>query len=277
MRIITGFHAIEEELKALAATAKAKESAKKAKPDDPARIADPSRIAGIRLQYAKPGPRVKKILAEAETLGIPAQKSTDAELDRLAASLPETARDHRGIVMVMEHAEAAAPLRLEDCVRALAKKDRATVLVLDSITDPHNTGAIIRSADQFAVDLVILPERRGATDFEVISRTSAGASSWVPIVMTSNLVRAVEQLKEAGFWVYGADAGGTPAPEMSISEKSVLVMGSEGSGIGRLLRETCDLIVSIPTSGKLDSLNVSVAAGILLYELRRSPGAPKPV
>ena len=82
------------------------------------------------------------------------------------------------------------------------------VLVLDSITDPHNVGAIIRSADQFSADLVIIPENRGATDFEVISRTSAGASSWVNVALTNNLVRAVERLKDAGFWVYGADAGG---------------------------------------------------------------------
>lgn len=296
MRIITGFHAIEEELKALAVAAErrgekpsakpltvnptkpagpAKTSASVPAPGDPSRIADPAKTAGIRLLYTKPGPRVKKILAEAEILGVPAQQSTEAELDRLAATLQETARDHRGLVMVMENAEATAPLRLEDCVRNLAKKDNAVVLVLDSITDPHNTGAIIRSADQFAVDLVILPEHRGATDFEVISRTSAGASSWVPIVTTPNLVRAVEQLKEAGFWVYGADAGGKAAPEMGIADKSVLVMGNEGSGIARLLREKCDLIVSIPTGGRLDSLNVSVAAGILLYEIRRSAGVPK--
>ncbi len=263
MRIITGFHAIEEELKALSAGTTTPAGSTKAP-----RPADPSKIAGIRLLYTKPGPRVKKILAEAEILGVPAQKSTDAELDKLAATLQETARDHRGVIMVQENAEATAPLRLEDCVRQLATREGALVLVLDSITDPHNTGAIIRSADQFGVDLVILPEHRGATDFEVISRTSAGASSWVPIVTTTNLVRAVEQLKEAGFWVYGADAGGKAVPEMKIAAKSVLVMGSEGSGIARLLREKCDLIVSIPTKGRLDSLNVSVAAGILLYAFR---------
>jgi len=103
----------------------------------------------------------------------------------------------------------------------------------------------------------------------VISRTSAGASSWVQIVLVPNLVRAVGQLKEAGFWVYGADAGGTPAQDIKTSEKTALIMGSEGTGMARLLREKCDTIVSIPTSGKLDSLNVSVAAGILLYEIRR--------
>lgn len=260
MRIVTGFHAIEEELRAIEdgqkkgrAPAKGKENA----------------ASGVRLEFSKPGPRVKKILADATTLGIPSKETSADALDSLVKPLPPMARDHRGIVMVMENAEEKAPLRLEEAVAELRGKTGALVLVLDSITDPHNVGAIVRSADQFGVDLVILPEHRGATDFEVIARTSAGASSWVPIVLVSNLVRAVETLKTAGFWVYGADAGGTPAPDVRIADKAALVMGSEGSGIARLLREKCDEIVSIPTSGRLDSLNVSVAAGVLLYEIRR--------
>jgi 23S rRNA (guanosine2251-2'-O)-methyltransferase len=249
MRIITGFHAIEEQLRAI-------EKEKKS--------------AGFRIVHSKPGPRVKKILAEAAKLGIPAQETPNENLDQMVASIPVTARDHRGIVLVMENAEQDAPLRIDECVKELKDREEALVLVLDSITDPQNVGAIIRSADQFGVDLVILPERRGATDFEVISRTSSGASSWVKIVLVTNLVRAVEQLKEAGFWVYGADAGGNPAQDMKMAGKTALVMGSEGSGMARLLKEKCDAIVSIPTSGKLDSLNVSVAAGILLYEIRRT-------
>jgi 23S rRNA (guanosine2251-2'-O)-methyltransferase len=248
MRIVTGFHAIEEQLRVI-------EKEKKAD--------------GHKIIHSKPGPRVKKILAEAARLGVPAKESTDEELDRMVASIPVTARDHRGLVLVMERAEQAAPPRLDECIKELKGKEDALALVLDSITDPHNVGAIIRSADQFGVDLVILPERRGATDFEVISRTSAGASSWVKIVLVTNLVRAVEDLKEAGFWVYGADAGGRAARDMKMSGKTALVMGSEGSGMARLLKEKCDAIVSIPTRGKLDSLNVSVAAGILLYEIRR--------
>jgi len=248
MRIITGFHAIEEALKS-AETDK--------------------NIAGLSLSYSKPGPRVKKILASATALEIPTEEKGMADLDKMVLPLPATARDHRGVILFMENAEQAAPLRMEECVKELALKEKALVLILDSITDPHNVGAIIRSADQFGVDLVVLPEHRGATDFEIISRTSAGASSWVQIVLVPNLVRAVGQLKEAGFWVYGADAGGTPAQDIKTSEKTALIMGSEGTGMARLLREKCDTIVSIPTSGKLDSLNVSVAAGILLYEIRR--------
>ncbi len=254
MRIITGFHAIEEELRSIEALDASKRGEK---------------TAGLSIIYAKPGPRVKKILVSAATLGIPVKETTMDALDKEVLPLAPTARDHRGIILLMENAEQAAPLRMDDIIKVLALKENAVVLVLDSITDPQNVGAIIRSADQFGVDLVILPEHRGSTDFEVISRTSAGASSWVNIVLVPNLVRAVEQLKDAGFWIYGADAGGSAVHTIDIAEKAALVMGSEGTGIARLLKHKCDTILSIPTLGKLDSLNVSVATGVLLYEIRR--------
>lgn len=257
MRIITGFHAIEEELRALTGG----EKGKKGKPAD-----------DVTLIHTKPGPRVKKMIEAAGKIGIPCRLADESELNKLVSVLPQTARDHRGVALTKANEEQPAKASFDESVAALAKKDKALVLILDSITDPHNVGAIIRSADQFSVDLVIIPENRSATDFEVISRTSAGASSWVNIALTNNLVRAVERLKEAGFWIYGADAGGVSAPEIELTDKSVIVMGSEGTGIGRLLREKCDRIVSIPTTGKLDSLNVSVAAGVLLYEFRRKRG-----
>ena len=134
------------------------------------------------------------------------------------------------------------------------------------------SGAIIRSCDQFGADLVIMPEHKAASKIEendVIARTSAGSSAWVPVAVVNNLVRAVEQLKQAGFWVYGADAGGEACGKVDFAAKSVIVMGSEGTGIARLLEEQCDTIVSIPTCGKIDSLNVSVAAGVLLFERYR--------
>lgn len=251
MRIITGFHAIEEKLRFIE-TNKTTE-----------------KTVGLIIQYAKPGPRVKKILASAKELEITILETTMETLDKEVMHLPVTTRDHRGIILQIENENQEAPLRMDEIIKELAIKEKSVVLILDSITDPQNVGAILRSADQFGVDLVILPEHRSATDFEVISRTSAGASSWVKIVLVPNLVRSIEQLKSAGFWIYGADAGGSPAHTIDISEKAALVMGSEGSGIARLLRQKCDTILSIPTQGKLDSLNVSVATGILLYEIRR--------
>ena len=146
---------------------------------------------------------------------------------------------------------------------------RSIVVVLDSITDPHNVGAIIRSADQFGSDLVIIPTHRSSTESEIIARASSGAASWVPLMFVSNLTNAIQVLKDNGYWIYGADAGGENLQGFVPSDKIAIIMGSEGSGMSRIVRQNCDKILSIPTCGKLDSLNVSVAAGILLYALSR--------
>lgn len=262
MRVITGFHAIEEELRARAQAASNR-------PGRAGKRGAETVAQTASLRFSTPGPRARKILAVAAEIGIGGAEATPDELDRLVAALPESARDHRGIVLVIEGAEQTTEPRFDDCLRELATKEEALVLVLDSITDPHNVGAIIRSADQFGVDLVVLPERRGVADLGIVSRASAGASAWVKTVVVPNLANALERLKDAGFWIFGADANGEAAPLARLAGKTVLVMGSEGKGLGRLLSERCDAIVSIPTAGRLDSLNVSVAAGILLYEIRR--------
>ncbi len=251
MKIITGFHAIEEEFRFI----KANNTQSKDKP---------------KLLFSSPtGPRVKKIQDLAKTLNISMVETTIKELSELVKQLPSTSQDHRGVILVYENVEQPTTLHFDDFLKLFKTKESALVLVLDSITDPHNVGAIVRSADQFGVDLVLIPQSRSATDSGVIARTSSGASSWVPILIVPNLVRAVEQLKESGFWVYGADLGTDSSYSTSFTKKTVLVLGSEGTGISRLLKNKCDTIVSIPTQGKLDSLNVSVAAGILLYEIRR--------
>ena len=305
MQIITGFHAIEELLRSVEAqlenkysqlnnsAAKSSEatgaaikhsdvggkSASGKAASDGAKagvgvgkVASGGRAAGLRLKilYAKQGPRVKKILALAEKLSVPIEQRSDADLDTLTAPLPEYLQNHRGIILIDERPQEQAPkLSADALLAALATRQKAFVVVLDSITDPHNTGAIIRSADQFAVDAVVLPERRSAGDFQTVSKISAGAAAWVPLLYTANLVRTVEELKRNGFWVFGADAQGEPLPHTTFPDKTVLIMGSEGSGISRLLKASCDSFTAIPTSGKLDSLNVSVAAGILMYEVRR--------
>ena len=254
MRIITGFHAIEEILRSVQDAASPE-------------CCDRKRL---KILYAKEGPRVKKILAQAHSLAIAAEYTTRERLQQLAASLPDYLQDHRGIVLVDESDSHKADHTHADALLAeLYTREKAVVVALDSITDPHNTGAIIRSADQFAVDAVILPERNSAGGFQTISRSSSGAAAWVPLIHTANLVRTIEQLKAHGFWVFGADASGSPLPEIEFPEKVTLIMGSEGAGIGRLLRKSCDFLISIPTNGRLDSLNVSVAAGILMYEISK--------
>ena len=249
MKIYTGFHSVEEKI----------------------RSSQNKKETGLKILYANPGPRVKKIISQAKTQGIPCSETTEKELNSLVSNLSETAKEHRGIVLISENEKQISENKVDfdQFLKSIENKDSSIVVILDSITDPHNVGAIIRSCDQFGVDLVVLPERRGASESEIIGRSSAGASAWVQTSVVSNLVRTVEKLKEAGFWIYGADAGGETAGQTSLQGKIALVMGSEGSGISRLLEEKCDKIISIPTCGKLDSLNVSVACGVLLYEIKR--------
>ena len=248
----TGFHAIEEFIHAA------------------------NGLSGAKIYYSKPGPRVKKILSMANDAGVESVQVENKQLDEMAASLAEELRDHRGIILEVSGQEQkkTAQVDFDSWIKLHSEKSEAicTVVVLDKITDPHNVGAILRSCDQFGASLVIMPEHNSANDIsqnDVIARTSAGASAWVPFCVVNNLVRAVQQLKEAGFWVFGADAGGTNCGKLDFPQKTVLIMGSEGKGISPLLEQQCDSIVSIPTCGKIDSLNVSVAAGVLLYELYR--------
>ena len=280
---ITGFHSIEEKVRSQKKNTQAGQSGSKA-----------GASSGYKIYFSKPGPRVKKILAAAKEAGITCEQTNDAELDKLVSGLDESLRDHRGIVMEISGAKkpAANLVDFDSWVKTHSGEagtngdadtngdagadekapSRCTVVILDSITDPHNVGAILRSCDQFGASLVVIPEHNSASDIagnEVIGRTSAGASAWVPVAIVNNLVRATELLKEAGFWVYGADAGGKNCRTIDFPAKSVLIMGSEGTGMSQLLEKQCDTIVSIPTCGKIDSLNVSVAAGVLLYELSK--------
>lgn len=253
-QIITGFHAIEEKVRSACESGK---------------------IEGLSLSYSKIGPRVKKILDVAKTAGIPCSQSDNKMLDSFVQNLPEVARDHRGIVLVFEGAKESPQNEVNFdtwIAEAALSEDKSTIVVLDEITDPHNVGAILRSCDQFGVSLALMPQRNSVgnvSENEIIARASAGASSYVPCAVVKNLNRAVQKIKEAGFWVYGADAGGESVQKLTFPAKTCIIMGSEGSGISRLLEEQCDSIVSIPTCGKIDSLNVSVATGVLLYERYR--------
>lgn len=250
--IYTGFHAVEERVR-LFAEEKTKEIT-------------------LSLYYCKPGPRIKKILDLAKQAGISPLQTDEKTLDSMVKVLPAQARDHRGIVLCVqgEKEKAKNYVQLDQWLSVCPQT--ATVILLDSVTDPHNVGAILRSCDQFGAQLLIVPEKRSASniqDNDIIARSSAGASAYVPVAIVSNLVRAVEQLKEAGFWIFAADANGQNLLKTEFSQKTCIVMGSEGSGISKLLSQKCDSVVSIPTCGKIDSLNVSVAAGILLYERKR--------
>jgi 23S rRNA (guanosine2251-2'-O)-methyltransferase len=239
MAYITGFHAIEERIKA-------------------------GRAHGPLL-VAKAGPRAREIVALAVEQKIRTDRTGTAELDRLAPG-------HRGIALEVDDvldAGAETSLSIEGVLESLGGKKNALVVLLDEVTDPHNYGAILRSCDQFGVDLVVTRNRRAAKNADVVERTSAGASSWVKSAEVANLPRAVELLKDADFWVYGADMSGEPIYRRNLRGRVAVILGAEGSGLSRLLKSSCDGIISIPSKGRIDSLNVSVAAGVILYEIVR--------
>jgi 23S rRNA (guanosine2251-2'-O)-methyltransferase len=237
MAYITGFHAIEERIKS-------------------------GRAQGPLL-VAKAGPRAREIAALAVEHKIRTDRVGQAELDRLAPG-------HRGIALETDDGiDSGVEMDFQTFLESLGGKKNALVVILDEVTDPHNYGAILRSCDQFGVDLVVTRNRRVAKHADVVERTSAGASAWVKTAEVANLPRAVEMLKDADFWVYGADMNGEPIYRRDLRGRVAVIMGGEGSGLSRLLMSSCDGIISIPAKGRIDSLNVSVAAGIILYEIVR--------
>jgi 23S rRNA (guanosine2251-2'-O)-methyltransferase len=240
MAYITGFHAIEERIKA-------------------------GRARGPLL-VAKAGPRAREIAALAVEYKIRTDRVGQAELDRLAPG-------HRGIALETDDGLGtgadSVETSIETFLESLGGKKNALVVILDEVTDPHNYGAILRSCDQFGVDLVVTRNRRVAKYADVVARTSAGASAWVKTAEVANLPRVVEMLKDSGFWVYGADMKGEPLYRRDMRGRIAVIMGGEGSGLSRLLVSSCDGIISIPSKGRIDSLNVSVAAGVVLYEIVR--------
>ncbi len=202
------------------------------------------------------------------------------DLAGVAGISREAALEARGVVLVISGdsadlsstgASVARPRQFAtiDEFTDAFQEEESLVVLLDGVTDPQNFGAVLRSADQFAADLVIVPAHRSARQTDTVARISSGASAHVRSLQVPNLNSALDRLKSAGFWVFGADMAGTPAPSCSLSGRVALVMGSEGKGLSRLMRDRCDVLISIPTRGHIDSLNISVAAGILMYEVRR--------
>jgi 23S rRNA (guanosine2251-2'-O)-methyltransferase len=155
-------------------------------------------------------------------------------------------------------------------------KESRMVVALDGIEDPHNLGAVIRTVNAAGADAVMLSERRAAGLTEVVERTAAGALAYVRVIRVSNLSQGLERLKKSGYWIYGLDERGEQAyDEVEYLEPSVLVFGAEGRGLHQHVRNRCDVLVRIPMSGQIASLNVSVAAGVTLFEWRRRSGREK--
>jgi 23S rRNA (guanosine2251-2'-O)-methyltransferase len=210
---------------------------------------------------AKPDDRIREIIALAASQGVAVQRLERGRLDKMAAG-----RVHNGVIAEAEDLPSYTTANILDAAFD-ARKDPFVVLV-DEVSYEHNLGAILRSGLGFGVDAVIVPTRRGAGLSPVVQRVSMGASEAVPLVR-EGLYSALKPIKKAGIRVIGADMGGTPLGELDLRGPLALVLGGEGEGLGAELRSRCDAIVSIPLAGELESLNVSVAAAILMYEKRR--------
>ncbi|MBA4697124.1 MAG: 23S rRNA (guanosine(2251)-2'-O)-methyltransferase RlmB [Legionella sp.] len=188
-------------------------------------------------------------------------------MDQMNQRFPDMT--HQGIVACAKRLPQYQEKDLNDL---LANNERSNklILVLDGITDPHNFGACLRTADAAGVDLVITPKDKSAPVTPVVAKVACGATETVPILRVTNLVRTLNSLKEAGIWIYGAALGTTHTLyDLDFTTSTALVMGSEGNGLRRLTRENCDALFTIPLEGQVESLNVSVATGVCLYEVIR--------
>ncbi len=209
------------------------------------------------------GGKLQRAIAEAKRAGVPVRQLTAEQIERLAHG-----GVHNGVVADVSEGTYA------DFDDVIARDATSLVLILDGITDPQNLGAILRVADGFGVDLVVIPQHESAGLTPTAVKASAGASEWVPVAQVTNLARALEALEKRGFWRYAAAAGGDAPASIDFSGKVAIVLGNEGKGIRRNVAEHCDRVVTIPMRGHVDSLNVATAAAVLCYEVRRQSPAP---
>ena len=202
------------------------------------------------------GPRLQEIIDLARRASVPVRFEPRAQLDRLAGTSA-----HQGVVALgaaRQYAELDVAARAELAV------------VLDGVEDPHNLGAIVRTAHAAGAGAVIVPERRAAGITDVVAKAAAGALEHLPVVRVTNINRTLEELKQRGFWIYGLDERGPETYDhVDFATPAAFVFGGEGKGLHEQVRKHCDLLVRIPLAGKISSLNVSVAAGIVLFEWKR--------
>ena len=200
--------------------------------------------------------RVNPLVAKAKKNGIPVRYVPKQKLDDRVGNI-----NHQGVALI---ACAAQYSELSDIIGNAGES--SLVVILDKIEDPHNLGAMIRTADAAGADGIIIPKRGGAGLNATAVKVACGACEYVKVARVPNIAACIDELKEHGYWIYGADMGGENVFTAKLSGKVGLVIGSEGFGISRIVREKCDFTVSIPMRGKINSLNASVAAGILMYK-----------
>ena len=205
---------------------------------------------------------IRKITGMAKDKKIPVQYREKAALDRIAGR-----NSHQGVIaQVSEYTYCT----LDDILRRAEERgEDPFIMILDGLEDPHNLGAVMRTAECCGAHGIVIPKRRSAGITETVAKASAGAVEYMLCARVSNIGQAVDQLKERGVWVAACDKGGKAYTEQDLTGSLAVVIGSEGTGISRLVREKCDFVVSIPMKGKITSLNASNAAAILMYEVVR--------
>jgi len=231
-------------------------------------------VQSILISRGRHGDRLEEIVRLARRNGVPVRFEERPQVDRAAGT-----RDHQGVVALIA---AEATVSLEELLATHAASDSTAsglLVLLDGVEDPQNLGAIIRTALTAGADGVVIPERRAAGLTEAAVRASAGAAAHLRVARVTNLVRAMEEIKHAGYWLVGLDEHAEKRhTDIDLSGPTALVLGGEGKGLHHLVKERCDFVVSIPTSGPVRSLNVSVAAGVVLFEVvrQRAHRAAKP-
>jgi 23S rRNA (guanosine2251-2'-O)-methyltransferase len=229
-------------------------------------VAEALKARGRAFQYVaiareRQDHRVHDLVKQCREVGVPVRQVSREELTRLAQNA-----QHQGVVAVTSEKQYTDL----DEILATRRGEHAFLLVLDGIEDPHNLGAVLRSADAAGIDGIVIPERRAAGVTATVVKASAGASEHVPIARVTNISRTQEELKSRNVWMVGLDERGTQAyDEIDYNMDCALVLGAEGRGLHDLVRRHCDFLVRIPMQGRVPSLNVSVAAGIVAFEVAR--------
>jgi 23S rRNA (guanosine2251-2'-O)-methyltransferase len=217
----------------------------------------PERVNKVFVQEERGHARIGEVIREAKAKHIPVVFVPSRSLDR-------TAPGHQGVVAEV------SPKKYSTLEEILARSPKPFVVILDEVEDPQNLGAIVRSAEGAGADGIVLPERRSAGLTETVDKVSAGALDHIPVARVPNLVRAMEELKEKGLWLVGAEGSGDePWHAFDYTGPVGIVLGSEGKGLRPLVRKTCDKVLAIPLAGKVGSLNVGAAAAVFLFEVVR--------
>ena len=221
-----------------------------------------SRINRLMVADGSSEGSIRELIAVAKEKGVPVQFLERSKLDSMAKGIR-----HQGVLAQVSPVEY---VELEDILsKAREKQEDPFIILLDELEDPHNLGAILRSADAAGAHGVLIPKRRSCPLSATVAKTSAGAVEHVPVARIGNIVQTIKALKEEGLWVAGADMDGKNYYEADLTGPLLLVVGSEGQGIGRLVKEQCDFIVRIPMLGAINSLNASVAGSVLMFEVTK--------